>query len=474
MTLEPVTARSLPRAELEPVRLLLARAAGLAFDQGRSDALAYSVAERMRETGVPTLPAYVALLEGGGAELQALLDEATVQETHFFRNPPQVRALRDHVLPELLEAARGRRRLRVWSAGCSTGEEPYTVAMLLRDAMRTQPDLAGWDLEVLATDVSQRALAAAREGRYGLRALQMAEEGDVARHLEASGDGTYVVRREVRELVRFAHHNLVADPVPYPDPESVDLVLCRNVTIYFARETTRALMGRFHETLRDGGYLLLGHSETLWQVSEEFRLVSLGSGDSAAFVYRRSDPAAPERRRVLPDRRTADEGPPVVVRERRRRPDRRQDAGPAGAATAAAPAPVDVSGLADVARAALAAGRYADAAVAAGTLAQGAPLRPEGHYLRGVAAVSLGRDVEALVDLRRAAYLAPGDGLAHFLLAGVLARLGDAAAAAREYSAAAATLGPEHAGASELGGRAVPDLVALCHRLAARLARGQT
>jgi chemotaxis protein methyltransferase CheR len=450
---------SLSAEHFDALRLLLARTAGLVFDDSRKESMAFSVAERMREARVHDVASYLALLDDAG-ERQRLVDEVTIQETHFFRNPPQVRALRAHVLPELLRhAGAGGRRLRIWSAGCSTGEEPYSIAMLLRELL---PTTSGWDVKVVATDISSRALAAARTGRYGARAVQMASAEELARHFQPAPDGGHEVRPEVRELVEFRHHNLVTEPVPFAPSERIDLVLCRNVTIYFARETTRALMTRLHHCLRDGGYLFLGHSETLWQVSEDFRLVPLGTGEAAAFVYRRFDGKAPERRAVLPDRRTQDRGAPPPEPERRVG-DRRAEpaAGPEGS----------VESLLGRARAAIEAGRYADAAQLAAEASFAAPLRAEAFYLRGLALVDAGRDEDALVDLRKAVYLQPERGFAHFLLAGVLDRLGYAPAAAREYAAAADTLGlqPEDAAAPELGGRSVRELVQLCRQLECRL-----
>jgi chemotaxis protein methyltransferase CheR len=293
--------------EFARLRLLLSRAAGLVFDETRRESLAYSITERLRATGETSVSAYLDLVQSSGSpERQELLDEVTIQETHFFRNPPQVRALRAHVVPELVRAAAaGTKRLRIWSAGCSTGEEPYTIAMLLRELL---PSTAGWDVQVVATDVSAKALDAARAGTYGARSVQLATPEERSRFFTELPDGRYEVRPEVRELVTFTHHNLVTDPLPFAADERLDLVLCRNVTIYFSRETTRALVSRLHTGLRDGGYLFLGHSETLWQISDEFRLVALGSGDSAAYVYRRLDGGPQERRTVLPDRRTRDEG----------------------------------------------------------------------------------------------------------------------------------------------------------------------
>ncbi|MFN2537262.1 MAG: CheR family methyltransferase [Mycobacteriales bacterium] len=454
---------SLSNEQFEALRALLSRAAGLVFDEARRESMAYSVAERMRAAGLREVPAYLSRLEDP-VERQHLLDEVTIQETHFFRNPPQIRALRLHVLPELLRhAEENGRRLRIWSAGCSTGEEPYSIAMLLRELL---PSTAGWDVKVVATDVSSRAIAAARTGRYGARAVQMASPEELARHFMAAPDGGHEVRPEVRELVEFRHHNLVTEAVPFAPSERIDLILCRNVTIYFGRDTTRALMSRLHHCLRDGGYLFLGHSETLWQVSEDFRLVTLGTGDSAAFVYRRIDKKA-ERRAVLPDRRTVDEGamPPV---EERRVESRRT-------ALAAVPVVAGVDTLVQQARSALAAGLYAEAAQLAADASVQAPLRAEAFYLRGLALVDLGRDEDALVELRKAVYLEPERGFAHFLLAGIMDRLGQPVLAARAYGAAADTLGlqPADATAEELGGRSVQELAQLCRQLEHRLVGGR-
>ena len=451
---------TLSQDEFDGLRDLLSRAAGLVFDDSRRDSMAYSVAERMRKAGTTSVAAYLLKLEEPG-ERQHLLDEVTIQETHFFRNPPQIRALRQHVLPELLRHAEGNgRRLRIWSAGCSTGEEPYSVAMVLRELL---PSAAGWDVKVVATDISSRALEAARAGRYGARAVQLATPEELARFFQPTPDdpaGGHEVRPEVRELVEFRHHNLVTEAVPFAPSERVDLVLCRNVTIYFGRETTRALMVRLHECLRDGGYLFLGHSETLWQVSEDFRLVPLGTGDSAAFVYRRKDEKPAERRTVLPDRRTLDEGPVLRAPERRVTSRRVEEV----------VLPESADELLVRVRTALADGMYDAAAQLAADASALAPLRADAFYLRGLALVDAGLDESALVDLRKAVYLDPTMGFAHFLLAGALDRLGDGAAASREYGAAADTLGlqPGDATAEELGGRSVRELAQLCRQLEGR------
>ena len=450
--------------EFAVLRALLSRAAGLVFDDSRRDSMGYSIGERLRATGIGSVAAYLEeVSRPASPERQRLIDEVTIQETHFFRNPPQMRALRAHVLPELIRHADANgRRLRIWSAGCSTGEEPYTIAMMLRELL---PSTAGWDVKVIASDISQNALTDARSATYGTRAVQLATSEEVTRFFVPLADGRWQVRPEVRELVEFRHHNLVQEP---PPGDELDLVLCRNVTIYFSRETTRELMSRLHAALRDGGYLFLGHSETLWQVSEDFRLVALGSGESAAFVYRRLDEPAAERRAVLPDRRTLQELPqPPERRVAARRAARPRLDVPRQERTA--PAPIALSAV----REAIDEGRYADAARLARLAADADPLRAEVHYLLGLALIDQGLDAEALAPLRRSVYLDPAAGLAHFLLAGALARSGDRPAAAREYRAAAQALtrGVDD-DAPELGGRSARELAALCAQLEGQLTAG--
>jgi len=453
------------------LRNLLASRAGLVFDDSRRDSLSYAVTDRLKALALESVDDYLELVERPRSpEVQALLDDVTIPETYFFRNAPQFRALKQHVLPEIISlAGTNGRRLRIWSAGCSTGEEVYSIAILLRELL---PANAGWDIEIVGTDISTKSLAAARDGRYGSRSLGSVGPETTARWFTKDGDD-FVVRPELRELVDFRHHNLVAEQPPFGDG-SADLVLCRNVTIYFARETTRALMSRLHACLRDGGYLFLGHSETLWQVSDAFRLVSIGE----AFVYKRDYPgerAVGEQRTVLPDRRTADDPSPVDSRlgERDRR-DAGKEARPRrprwghGAPKIDPPAPPAPTELLADARHALRAGEYQRAADLAAAAVTGDVLLADAYSVRGLALSNLGRDEDALAELRKAVYVDPRAGFAQFLLAGTLARLGDSAGAARAYRAAAETLGTsaDDNVVAELGGRRVSELVELCWQLA--------
>jgi chemotaxis protein methyltransferase CheR len=434
------------------VRDYLAGTAGLVFDENRRGGLAVVVAERLQASGATGVAGYLAGLAGdvGFDERMRLLDGVTVQETHFFRNTPQMEALRQRVLPDLLRrTSRRDRPLTIWSAGCSTGEEAYTLAMLILDLSASgAAGPRGLPPRIIATDISTEAVRAARRATYRGRSLATLPPGARERWLEPRSAGVWSVSERARRLVDVRVHNLVADPSPFA-PGEVDLVVCRNVTIYFSRATTRALIGGFHDVLAEGGYLLLGHSETLWQVSDAFTLVPMGE----AFVYRRTaDVSSPRSRRSTSPRATA--VPPVPRRAPRQVARRRT--------------PVPAVDQLAVAREALAAGDYGQAARAAEAVTEADVLNAEAYVVLGHARSTLGLDTQAVEPLRKAVYLDPAAGHAHFLLAGALSRVGQQGPAAASYRAAVRALPsvPREILDSYLGGRSVQDLVDLCQRLA--------
>jgi chemotaxis protein methyltransferase CheR len=461
--------RVLTDDEYAATAAVLVRLAGLEFDHSRRAALSAIVRERVGASGAPDVAAYLDLVSGpgGATERQELLDAVTIQETHFFRNLPQIDALRRAVLPELLERARAQKRpLTVWSAGCSTGEEPYTLAMVLLDLMA---ESGAVPVRVVGTDVSASALEVARRGVYTGRTVQLAEPASAGRWFDPLADGTSAVRPDVRSLVDFRLQNLIADAAPF-GPGQVDLVVCRNVTIYFARETTRSLVERFHRAMSPGGYLLLGHAETLWQVSDAFSLVPV----EEAFVYRKDVhpvrsgmPGVPPSARLTAAVRPA--GPPSRrgVREVLRAPSRTH--------AATAPPSVRPSPEDDLvaARRALAEGKYQQAASLAERSTAASPLLVEAYVVAGRAMSNLGDDDGAIVAFRKAVFLEPRAGHAHFLLATTLSRVGDSEGASLSFATAAETLPatPSERLGELLDGRAVGDLVDLCWTLAAGLRR---
>ena len=174
----------------ERLRTLLAQRAGLVFDASRRDSLSYAVADRMHASGSQSLEAYLATVEQPRSpEVQALLDDVTIPETYFFRNAPQFSALREFVVPELIRHALANgRRIRVWSAGCSSGEEAYSIAILVRELLPP----GAWDVKVIGTDISTKVVVAARAGRYGARSLGPVDDKMRARWFTRVDDGYLV------------------------------------------------------------------------------------------------------------------------------------------------------------------------------------------------------------------------------------------------------------------------------------------
>ncbi|MHB8876582.1 MAG: CheR family methyltransferase [Myxococcaceae bacterium] len=212
------------------------------------------------------------------AELEGAVEALTTNETYFFREPLQLKAFSAELLPRLHIRNAHLKRLRIWSAGCSSGEEAYTIAMLVREAGLFE----GWDVEVLGTDISRKVLAAARRADYGASSMRAAPPELIARHFEPAGPGRHKVKEEVRALVSFGHLNLLDAEMGALVPR-MDLVFCRNVMIYFDLPARKRVLKVFHEKLFEGGYLLLGHSESLITLSADFDLVHLEND----LVYRR-------------------------------------------------------------------------------------------------------------------------------------------------------------------------------------------
>jgi chemotaxis protein methyltransferase CheR len=463
--------------DFELLRTYLRRTAGLEFDESRRSGLATIMATRVAATGLGSVLAYLGALElpSWSGERQLLLDEVTIQETHFHRARPQIDALRDRILPDVLaRAAAAGREAVVWSAGCSTGEEPFTLAMLMLEVAATMPSPP--PMRVIGTDVSTAALQVGAAATYSGRTIDLAEPAAVARWLTRAPDGSYVVKEEVRRLVELRHHNLVTDPPPFPLDHSrtVDLIVCRHVTIYFSRSTTRTLVERFHRALVPDGWLLMGPAESLWQVSDVFALEPVGD----AFAYRaaterrpvRASSTVPAQRSVAPAARAL---PPAAVPRRPRHDPRAVPlrvpvrAGvPAGTVLAAA-SDVRAAALAS-AQAAFDTGDYEGAALGAVKVLDADPVSSEAYVLLGHARLNAGDLEGAVQPLQKAVYLEPLAGHAHFLLAVALSAVQRPQQAAPSYRAAADTLPgvPAEALRRMLDGRQLQELVQLCRRLA--------
>ncbi|MFL5274297.1 MAG: CheR family methyltransferase, partial [Anaeromyxobacteraceae bacterium] len=244
------------RADLERLRGAVAERIGLQFDDARLELVAAAVGERLAHLGLD-VDAYLARVAStaGRPELGELARRLTVGETYFFRNGNDLRALVELVLPDRARARAGARRLRILSAACSSGEEPYTLAMLARDI----PALAGWDVSIHAFDVNPAAIERAVAARYSTWSLRQTPPEVEARHFRRDGS-EYRLEDAIREMVSFEERNLLEDDPRFWASGAFDVVFCRNVLMYFAPETTRRVVARIAGSLAPGGYLFLGHA----------------------------------------------------------------------------------------------------------------------------------------------------------------------------------------------------------------------
>jgi chemotaxis protein methyltransferase CheR len=203
------------------------------------------------------------------AELEQIVERVTTNETYFFREPNQLAALSEEILPDVARRRPRGRRLKVWSAGCATGEEAYTIAILIVESGR----FADWDVRIFGNDISRRVLQTARAGAYGRSSFRATDERYLRRYFREV-DGKQVVRDEIKAMVSFGHINLL-DEALLSIVGEVDVILCRNVIMYFDVAVRRRVVATFHKKLARGGYLLLGHSESLLNLSAAFELVHL-------------------------------------------------------------------------------------------------------------------------------------------------------------------------------------------------------
>jgi len=267
--------------ELHLLRDIFSRACGFMLREDLKFIAERRLASRLELLGLRDFTAYARYLRfdaRGGEELETAIDLRVPHETYFFPAPVQREGFEPELMPMLVERNTRRRSLMLWSAGCSTGEEPYTLSLLL-DGI---PAVKDWDIDVLGTDLSRKALTSARKAEYGPMALRATTPEQQAKYFEKLEGGRVRLLDQYRERVRFGQLNLLDESAVNVLPR-FDVIFCRNVLIYFDQATRRKVVEHFFNRLVDGGYLLLGHSENLLQFSTRFELIQL-EGD---LVYRR-------------------------------------------------------------------------------------------------------------------------------------------------------------------------------------------
>jgi len=264
------------------------------FDSRRAHFLQDRLHRRLRECQLDSFYSYYRLLisKEGKEELIKLVEDLTVNETSFFRNKAQLDLFHKHILDDMLRRKQEKRdfSLRIWSAGCSTGQEPYTIAMLVADALSyhclrtpSQPSAeirfpkplvpSPWHVEVLASDISYSVLRAGQEGIYSEHQMASVDYSYRLRHFDKIGD-RYAVKKALKELVHFDFHNLKTEYLPQYN----DVIFCRNVMMYFDEAEQRRLLDKFHRCLKPGGYLFVGHAESLLGLTEKFNMIYRDTG----------------------------------------------------------------------------------------------------------------------------------------------------------------------------------------------------
>jgi chemotaxis protein methyltransferase CheR len=279
-------------------------ATGLAYYDDKDSDFADRVLKRLGAVGAPTCAAYLGILNDpvrGDAELDALVELLTIGETSFYRHLELFNGLRDRVIPDLIAKNRHLRRLRIWSAGCSVGAEAYSIAILLKREFGSSID--GWDVSIVGTDINRRFLARAREGSFRDWDFRGSPDWVMRDCFTGRGDER-AIRPEYRGWVSFQYHNLIRHPIPslVHNLGAFDLILCRNVIIYFNNAIMRRTVDQFHRSLVDGGWLLVGHSEPNIDVFRAFNTVNV----PGAVLYQKaaggpSLPYQPARPCAVPD-----------------------------------------------------------------------------------------------------------------------------------------------------------------------------
>jgi chemotaxis protein methyltransferase CheR len=266
-------------SDFTALRILVKEMTGINLAESKRELVYGRVSRRLRVLGLSSFGAYRELLESsGGSELVAFCNALTTNLTSFFRESHHFDYLRDEFLAPRRSADRRTERIRIWSSACSSGEEPYSIAMTI---METIPDWQQWDIKILATDLDSDILARAQLGCYNADRVKGLEPNRLARFFKESREGaerTYQVTPELAKLITFKQINLMHD-LPMSGP--LDAIFCRNVVIYFDKDTQRALFSRIAKVQRSGNLLLLGHSETLFKVSDDYALIG-------RTIYRRS------------------------------------------------------------------------------------------------------------------------------------------------------------------------------------------
>jgi chemotaxis protein methyltransferase CheR len=252
-------------ADFDVYRSLIYNESGIHFTPTNRSILESRLKERLRENKLPNVKVYFDTITKDKEELKSFLDSITTNLTRFFRNQPHFDALEHYVVPELLKIRKGSPNpvLKIWSAGCSTGEEPYTIAMLMSEILPPP-----WKFEIVASDISLKCLMAGKEGFYADHRITGIPDAYLKKYFDKV-DGGYKVHADLMSKIRFDYHNLKNDS----GLRTLDIVFCRNVIIYFDEAAQNAVINRFWDSMASKSFLFIGHSESLFGMDTKFEFV---------------------------------------------------------------------------------------------------------------------------------------------------------------------------------------------------------
>jgi len=277
---------TLSEEQFERLARIIYERSGIHFESAKKYVLESRLARRLAELEMESYDEYITFLTIGpyrDDEFQEMFNRITINETSFFRNEPQLEVFEKHALPALLEARAAQKRLRIWSAACSSGEEPFTLGIQVHRTLGVR--LPDWRIEILGSDISEKALAVAIGGVYGQYALRNTPPWALTRYFKKQSETSWALDPDIRSLVTFERHNL-KDRLGARRHGVWDVIFCRNVMIYFDEEMKRRVVSMFSEQLASDGWLFIGHSESLRGLDSDFLPESIPQG----FCYRKAPP----------------------------------------------------------------------------------------------------------------------------------------------------------------------------------------
>lgn len=440
---------SLPSSTLQRLSELITQTAGLDFPPERYGDLQRGLDSAAVELGFTDTPACIDWLLGAAGDdsrVHAVVAHLAIGDTYFFRERRMFDALASHVLPELL--SRGTRRLRIWSAACSTGEEPYSLAILLREVL---PQWRHWDITLLATDINERSLQKAAAGVYGEWSFRDATPGLKERYFRRTPQGRFVIAEEIRNMVHFTRFNLAQErwPALVSGDNAMDLILCRNVLMYFSMARARRAVENLATSLADHGWLVVSPSEYSQTTFARFasvhfpdcilyrKQVTAAQTAPQAIDHTERLPAPEGRQQRTPasDRLPLDAGQLDIASSRSTQPDAATQSDGDGTTVATRPTPEHHALLT---RTLANQGQLEQALESAARWIAADKTNPSAHYLQATVHQELGHLEAARHALQRAIYLKPDFVVAHFALGNLARATAGGAAATRHFNNALA------------------------------------